>query len=95
MANAWIIRVFKTEAGWRALKPVYSKTFKGKPLLTTRALFRGAEIQTPGGHFEIECTREREAATPEAWTMTRQPRGAGASTTEVESDGRWHCRDRA
>jgi integrase/recombinase XerD len=56
MANtAWIIRLYKVHGvGWRALKPVYSKTFKGKPLLTTRAIFRGAEIQTPGGHFEIE-----------------------------------------
>jgi hypothetical protein len=53
--TAWIIRIYKVPGvGWRALKPVFSNTYKGKPLLTTRAIFRGAEIHTPGGHFEIE-----------------------------------------
>ena len=51
---AWIIRVTKTPEGkWRALKPVWSKR-SGKPLLTQRALYKGTEIETPGGHWEIE-----------------------------------------
>jgi hypothetical protein len=53
--TAWIIRIYKVPGvGWRVLRPVFSKTFKGKPLLTTRAYYDGAEIHTPGGHFEIE-----------------------------------------
>jgi integrase/recombinase XerD len=53
--TAWIIRIYKVPGvGWRALKPVFSNTYKGKPLLTTRAIFQGGEINTPGGHFEIE-----------------------------------------
>jgi integrase/recombinase XerD len=52
--TAWIIRISKTPEGkWRALKPVWSKRFS-KPLLTQRALYKGAEIETPGGHWEIE-----------------------------------------
>jgi len=52
--TAWIIRVTKTPEGkWRALKPVWSKR-SGKPLLTQRALYKGTEIDTPGGHWEIE-----------------------------------------
>ncbi len=52
--TAWIIRIAKTPEGkWRALKPVWSKRFS-KPLLTQRALYKGAEIETPGGHWEIE-----------------------------------------
>jgi hypothetical protein len=52
--TAWIIRVTKTPEGkWRALKPVWSKR-SGKPLLTQRALYKGAAIETPGGHWEIE-----------------------------------------
>ena len=52
--TAWIIRVAKTPQGkWRALKPTWSMR-SGKPLLTQRAKYKGAEIETPGGHFEIE-----------------------------------------
>lgn len=52
--TAWIIRIAKTPGGkWRALKPVWSKRFS-KPLLTQRALYKGAEIDIPGGHWEIE-----------------------------------------
>jgi integrase len=52
--TAWIIRVAKTPEGkWRAMKPVWSMR-SGKPLLTQRAKYQGAEIETPGGHFEIE-----------------------------------------
>ena len=56
MANtAWIIRIYKVPGvGWRALKPVFSNAYKGRPLLTTRAIWQGGEINTPGGHFEIE-----------------------------------------
>jgi integrase len=52
--RVWIIRVFKVpNVGWRALKPVWSKR-SGKDLLTQRAFFQGREIDTPGGHFEVE-----------------------------------------
>ena len=55
MANptVWIIRMFKTADGWRALKPTWSMR-SGKPLLTQRCLYKGAEIETPGGRWEIE-----------------------------------------
>jgi integrase len=58
--TAWIIRVAKTAQGkWRALKPVWSMR-SGKPLLTQRAEYKGAEIETPGGHFEIEWYEGRK-----------------------------------
>jgi len=66
--TAWIIRIAKTPEGtWRALKPVWSKRFS-KPLLTQRALYKGAEVETPGGHWEIEWyengKRQRRRAGP-------------------------------
>ena len=52
--TAWIIRVAKTPEGkWRAMKPVWSMR-SGKPLLTQRAEYNGSQIETSGGHFEIE-----------------------------------------
>lgn len=45
--------MFKTADGWRALKPTWSMR-SGKPLLTQRCLYKGAEIETPGGRWEIE-----------------------------------------
>jgi integrase len=58
--SAWIIRVAKTpENKWRAMKPVWSMR-SGKPLLTQRAKYQGAEIETPGGHFEIEWYEGRK-----------------------------------
>lgn len=59
MANptVWIIRIFKTADGWRALKPLWSKR-SGKPLLTQRCLHRGTEIDTPGGRWEIEWVEQ-------------------------------------
>lgn len=66
--SAWIIRVAKTPEGkWRALTPVWTK-FAGKRLLTERAIYKGKEIATPGGHFEIEWyeggKRQRRRAGP-------------------------------
>ena len=59
MANptVWIIRIFKTADGWRALKPLWSKR-SGKPLLTQRCLYKETEIDTPGGRWEIEWVEE-------------------------------------
>lgn len=59
MANptVWIIRIFKTADGWRALKPLWSKR-SGKPLLTQCCLFRGTEIDTPDGRWEIEWVEQ-------------------------------------
>jgi hypothetical protein len=51
--TVWIIRIFKTADGWRALKPLWSKR-SGKPLLTQRCLYKETEIDTPGGRWEIE-----------------------------------------
>jgi integrase/recombinase XerD len=56
MANptVWIIRIYKIPGvGWKALKPIFS-TRSGKPILTQRCLYKGAEIDTPGGRWEIE-----------------------------------------
>lgn len=50
MCRAWLIRIFKTPKGWRALRPVSNS----RGVLTTKALFDGLEIETPGGHFEVE-----------------------------------------
>ena len=41
------------------MKPVWSMR-SGKPLLTQRAKYQGAEIETPGGHFEIEWYEGRK-----------------------------------
>ena len=67
---AWIIRVAKTPEGkWRALTPVWTK-YADKKLLTERALYKGTEIATPGGHWEIEWyeggKRKRRRAGPHA-----------------------------
>jgi integrase len=52
--NVWIIRVAKTPAGWRALKPVWETKY-GKAVLTNKAEFKGEVIDTAEtGHFEIE-----------------------------------------
>jgi hypothetical protein len=55
--SVWIIRIFKTADGWRALKPLWSKR-SGKPLLTQRCLYKETEIDTPGGRWEIEWVEE-------------------------------------
>jgi hypothetical protein len=55
--TVWIIRIFKTADGWRALKPLWSKR-SGKPLLTQRCLYKETEIDTPGGRWEIEWVEE-------------------------------------
>ncbi|MGP0021314.1 MAG: tyrosine-type recombinase/integrase [Candidatus Sulfotelmatobacter sp.] len=52
--NAWIIRIAKTPEGkWRALKPIWSMR-SGKPLLTQTCEYKGQQIDTPGGRWEIE-----------------------------------------
>ena len=52
--TAWIIGIGKTPEGkWRALKPIWSKRY-GKPIVTQWAHYKGTEIETPGGHYEIE-----------------------------------------
>jgi integrase/recombinase XerD len=55
--TVWIIRIFKTADGWRALKPLWSKR-SGKPLLTQRCLYKETEIDTPGGRWEIEWVEQ-------------------------------------
>jgi hypothetical protein len=55
--TVWIIRIFRTADGWRALKPLWSKR-SGKPLLTQRCLYKEPEIDTPGGRWEIEWVEE-------------------------------------
>jgi integrase len=56
-STVWIIRIFKTADGWRALKPLWSKR-SGKPLLTQRCLYKETEIDTPGGRWEIEWVEQ-------------------------------------
>ena len=71
--TAWIIRVAKTPQGkWRALKPIWSMR-SGKPLLTQRAIYKEAEIETPGGHFEVEWYEGKKRS---RMNVGEQPGGA-------------------
>jgi integrase/recombinase XerD len=51
--RAWLGRRWKTPTGWRVLECVWKERY-GKPLLTTRAIYDGAEVETPGGEFVVE-----------------------------------------
>lgn len=55
--RAWIGRRWKTPTGWRVLEPVWAERY-GKPLLTSRAVYSGAEVETPGGEFVVEWKEE-------------------------------------
>ena len=88
--TVWIIRIFKTADGWRALKPLWSKR-SGKPLLTQRCLYKETEIDTPGGRWEIEWVEEGKRKRLKCGDPT-EPRleGQGASGIEASGAGRWH-----